>query len=91
MKRFKKLSDFSQSLNEEDLSGLTNAHPWEEISKMGTRLVKGQPIQLGALLFGTGIDKIDVNSTAFQDAVQIVRWLYIQRYSSSGRKDVTSL
>ena len=89
MKRFKKLSDFSQSLNEEDLSGLTNAHPWEEISKMGTRLVKGQPIQLGALLFGTGIDKIDVNSTAFQDAVQIVRWLYIQRYSSSGRKDGT--
>ena len=79
MKRFKKLSDFSQSLNEEDLSGLANAHPWEEISKMGTRLVKGQPIQLGALLFGTGIDKIDVNSTAFQDAVQIVRWLFAER------------
>ena len=89
MKRFKKLSDFSQSLNEDNLSGLGNAHPWEEIEKMGTRLVKGQPIQLGALLFGTGIDKIDVNSTAFQDAVQIVRWLYIQRYSSSGRKDGT--
>ena len=79
MKRFKKLSDFSQSLNEDDLSGLTNAHPWEEISKMGTRLVKGQPIQLGALLFGTGIDRIDVNSTAFQDAVQIVRWLFAER------------
>ena len=89
MKRFKKLSDFSQSLNEEDLSGLTNAHPWEEISKMGTRLVKGQPIQLGALLFGTGIDKIDVNSTPFQDAVQIVRWLYIQRKSTRTPKQGT--
>ena len=61
------------------ISGLANAHPWEEISKMGTKLVKGQPIQLGALLFGTGIDRIDVNSTPFQDAVQIVKWLYIQR------------
>ena len=79
MKRFKKLSDFSQSLNEDNLSGLANAHPWEEISKMGTRLVAGQPIQLGALLFGTGIDKIDVNSTPFQDAVQIVRWLFAKR------------
>ena len=79
MKRFKKLSDFSQSLNEDNLSGLGNAHPWEEIEKMGTRLVKGQPIQLGALLFGTGIDKIDVNSTPFQDAVQIVRWLFAER------------
>ena len=79
MKRFKKLSDFSQSLNEDNLSGLANAHPWEEISKMGTRLVAGQPIQLGALLFGTGIDKIDVNSTPFQDAVQIVRWLFAER------------
>lgn len=86
MKRFKKLSDFSQSLNEDNLSGLANAHPWEEIEKMGTKLVKGQPIQLGALLFGTGIDKIDVNSTAFQDAVQIVRWLYIQRYRDNGRQ-----
>ena len=79
MKRFKKLSDFSQHLNEGNLAGLTNAHPWEEISKMGTKLIKGQPIQLGALLFGTGIDRIDVNSTPFQDAVQIVKWLYIQR------------
>ena len=89
MKRFKKLSDFSQSLNEDNLSGLANAHPWEEISKMGTRLVAGQPIQLGALLFGTGIDKIDVNSTPFQDAVQIVRWLYIQRKSTRTPKQGT--
>jgi len=78
MKRFKKLSDFSQPLNEGNLAGLTNAHPWEEISKMGTKLIKGQPIQLTALLFGTGVDRIDVNSTPFQDAVQIVKWLYIQ-------------
>jgi hypothetical protein len=86
MKRFKKLSDFSQSLNEDNLAGLANAHPWAEIEKMGTKLIKGQPIQLGALLFGTGIDKIDVNSTAFQDAVQIVRWLFIQRYRDNGRQ-----
>ena len=86
MKRFKKLSDFSQPLNEDNLAGLANAHPWAEIEKMGTKLVKGQPIQLGALLFGTGIDRIDVNSTAFQDAVQIVRWLYIQRYKENGRQ-----
>ena len=89
MKRFKKLSDFSQSLNEDNLSGLANAHPWEEISKMGTRLVAGQPIQLGALLFGTGVDRIDVNSTPFQDAVQIVRWLYIQRKSTRTPKQGT--
>jgi hypothetical protein len=89
MKRFKKLSDFSQSLNEDNLSGLANAHPWGEIEKMGTKLVKGQPIQLGSLLFGTGIDKIDVNSTAFQDAVQIVRWLYIQRKSTQTPKQGT--
>jgi len=89
MKRFKKLSDFSQSLNEDNLSGLANAHPWGEIEKMGTKLVEGQPIQLGALLFGTGIDKIDVNSTAFQDAVQIVRWLYIQRKSTQTPKQGT--
>ena len=83
MKRFKKLSDFSQSLNEDDISSLTNAHPWEEISKMGTKLVKGQPIQLTANLFGTGVDRIDVNSTSFQDAVQIIRWLYVQSYSGA--------
>ena len=89
MKRFKKLSDFSQSLNEDNLSGLGNAHPWEEIEKMGTKLVKGQPIQLGALLFGTGIDRIDVNSTPFQDAVQIVKWLYIQRAKTQTPKQGT--
>jgi len=89
MKRFKKLSDFSQSLNEDNLSGLANAHPWGEIEKMGTKLVEGQPIQLGALLFGTGVDRIDVNSTPFQDAVQIVRWLYIQRKSTRTPKQGT--
>jgi hypothetical protein len=87
MKRFKKLSDFSQSLNEDNLSGLANAHPWAEIEKMGTKLVKGQPIQLTANLFGTGIDRIDVNSTAFQDAVQLLRWLWIQRYNQAGVAD----
>jgi len=87
MKRFKKLSDFSQSLNEDDISGLTNAHPWEEISKMGTKLVAGQPIQLTANLFGTGIDRIDVNSTAFQDAIQLLRWLWIQSYNQAGLPD----
>jgi hypothetical protein len=87
MKRFKKLSDFSQSLNEENLSGLANAHPWGEIEKMGTKLVKGEPIQLTANLFGTGIDKIDVNSTAFQDAVQLLRWLWLQRYNQTGQAD----
>jgi hypothetical protein len=85
MKRFKKLSDFSQSLNEENLSGLGNAHPWGEIEKMGTKLVKGEPIQLTANLFGTGIDKIDVNSTAFQDAIQLLRWLWINQYNQSGQ------
>lgn len=87
MKRFKKLSDFSQSLNEDNLSGLANAHPWAEIEKMGTKLIKGQPIQLTANLFGTGIDKIDVNSTAFQDAVQLLRWLWLQRYNQTGLAD----
>jgi len=87
MKRFKKLSDFSQSLNEDNLSGLANAHPWAEIEKMGTKLVAGQPIQLTANLFGTGIDKIDVNSTAFQDAVQLLRWLWLQRYNQTGQAD----
>jgi len=87
MKRFKKLSDFSQSLNEDNLSGLANAHPWGEIEKMGTKLVAGQPIQLTANLFGTGIDKIDVNSTAFQDAIQLLRWLWIQRYNQAGVAD----
>ena len=85
MKRFKKLSDFSQSLNEDNLSGLANAHPWEEIEKMGTKLVAGQPIQLTANLFGTGIDRIDVNSTAFQDAIQLLRWLWIYQYNDSGQ------
>ena len=85
MKRFKKLSDFSQSLNEDNLSGLANAHPWGEIEKMGTRLVEGQPIQLTANLFGTGIDKIDVNSTAFQDAIQLLRWLWINQYNQAGQ------
>lgn len=85
MKRFKKLSDFSQSLNEDNLSGLGNAHPWVEIEKMGTKLVAGQPIQLTANLFGTGIDKIDVNSTAFQDAIQLLRWLWIYQYNDSGQ------
>ena len=85
MTRFKKLSDFSQSLNEENLSGLANAHPWGEIEKMGTKLVEGQPIQLTANLFGTGVDKIDVNSTAFQDAVQLLRWLWINQYNQAGQ------
>jgi len=87
MKRFKKLSDFSQPLNEDNLSGLANAHPWAEIEKMGTKLVEGQPIQLTANLFGTGIDRIDVNSTAFQDAVQLLRWLWLQRYNQTGQAD----
>lgn len=87
MKRFKKLSDFSQSLNEDNLSGLANAHPWEEIERMGTKLVKGEPIQLTANLFGTGIDRIDVNSTAFQDAVQLLRWLWQQRAAQTGLVD----
>jgi hypothetical protein len=87
MKRFKKLSDFSQSLNEDNLSGLANAHPWAEIEKMGTKLIKGQPIQLTANLFGTGIDRIDVNSTAFQDAIQLLRWLWLQRYNQTGQAD----
>lgn len=87
MSRFKKLSDFSQSLNEDNLSGLANAHPWGEIEKMGSRLVKGEPIQLTANLFGTGVDKIDTNSTAFQDAVQLLRWLWQQRYNQTGQAD----
>jgi len=87
MSRFKKLSDFSQSINEDNLSGLANAHPWGEIEKMGSRLVKGEPIQLTANLFGTGVDKIDTNSTAFQDAVQLLRWLWQQRYNQTGQAD----
>lgn len=82
MSRFKKLSDFSQSLNEDNLSGLGNAHPWGEIEKMGTRLVKGEPVQLTANLFGTGVDRIDPNSTPFQDAVQLLRWLWTKSYQS---------
>jgi len=87
MSRFKKLSDFSLPLNEDNLSGLANAHPWKEIESMGTRLIKGEPIQLTANLFGTGIDRIDTNSTAFQDAVQLLRWLWQQRYNQTGQAD----
>jgi hypothetical protein len=78
MKKFRKLSEFTQKINEDNLSGLANAHPWQEIEKMGSRLVKGDPIQLTANLFGTGVDRIDPNSTPFQDAVQLLRWLFVQ-------------
>jgi hypothetical protein len=78
MKKFRKLSEFTQKINEDNLSGLANAHPWQEIEKMGSRLVKGDPIQLTANLFGTGVDRIDPKSTPFQDAVQLLRWLFVQ-------------
>jgi hypothetical protein len=78
MRKFIKLSEFNQKINEDNLSGLANAHPWQEIETMGTRLVNGDPIQLTANLFGTGVDRIDTKSTPFQDAVQLLRWLFVQ-------------
>jgi hypothetical protein len=91
MKKFRKLSEFTQKINEDNLSGLANAHPWQEIETMGTRLVKGEPIQLTANLFGTGVDKIDLNSTAFQDAVQLLRWLFVQNYVQNKTADANLL
>jgi hypothetical protein len=87
MRKFIKLSEFNQKINEDNLSGLANAHPWQEIEKMGTRLVKGEPIQLTANLFGTGVDRIDPKSTPFQDAVQLLRWLFVQNYVQNKTAD----
>ena len=66
----KSLSDFSP-LNEDNMSGLANAHPWQEIEQMVTVMVAGTPIQLTGNLFKTGSSIIDTNSTPFQDAIGV--------------------
>ena len=66
----KSLSDFSP-LNEDNMSGLANAHPWQEIEQMVTVMVAGTPIQLTGNLFKTGSSVIDTNSTPFQDAIGV--------------------
>ena len=94
MNRISRLHEYFQDqspLNEDNLSGLANAHPWQEIEKMGTRLVKGEPIQLTANLFGTGVDRIDPKSTPFQDAVQLLRWLFVQSYVQNKTADANLL
>jgi hypothetical protein len=94
MNRISRLHEYFQDqspLNEDNLSGLANAHPWQEIEKMGTRLVKGEPIQLTANLFGTGVDRIDPTSTQFQDTVQLLRWLFVQNYVQNKTADADLL
>ena len=74
MSIIKSLSDFSP-LNEDNMSGLSNAHPWQEIEKMVTVMVAGTPIQLTGNLFKTGSSIIDTNSTPFQDAIGVFKKL----------------
>lgn len=74
MSIIKSLSDFSP-LNEDNMSGLANAHPWQEIERMVTVMVAGTPIQLTGNLFKTGSSVIDTNSTPFQDAIGVFKKL----------------
>jgi len=74
MSIIKSLNEFSP-LNEDNMSGLANAHPWQEIERMVTVMVAGTPIQLTGNLFKTGSSIIDTNSTPFQDAIGVFRKL----------------
>jgi hypothetical protein len=74
MSIIKSLSDFSP-LNEDNMAGLANAHPWQEIERMVTVMVAGTPIQLTGNLFKTGSSIIDTNSTPFQDAIGVFKKL----------------
>lgn len=75
-KGLKRMADLDKKMIYEDnLSGGGNAHPWEEITKISTRIVQGQPVKLaGAGLFKTGSTAINTESIQYKDAVQVLKW-----------------
>jgi hypothetical protein len=84
----KRLKDEKKVVNEDNLSGGGNAHPWEEISKIAVKIVEGQPVRLaGAGLFKTGSSIIDTNSVQYKDAVNLLKWFAqnIEKYKGSVR------
>jgi hypothetical protein len=71
----KRLKDEKKVVNEDNLSGGGNAHPWEEISKISVKIVEGEPVRLGGTgLFKTGSSVVDTNSVQYKDAVNILKW-----------------
>lgn len=75
-KGLKRMADLDKKMIYEDnASGGGNAHPWQEITKISTRIVQGEPVKLtGGGLFKTGSTAINTESTQFKDAVQILKW-----------------
>ena len=69
----KRLKDEKKVVNEDNLSGGGNAHPWEEISKISVKIVEGEPVRLGGTgLFKTGSSVVDTNSVQYKDADNIL-------------------
>lgn len=75
-KGLKRMAEMDKvSVNEDNLSGGGNAHPWQEITKISTKIVQGEPVKLaGAGLFKTGSTGINTDSVQYKDAVQILKW-----------------